>query len=282
MPGPIQTRVTLLFQQGNTGWSELYWRYGDPSLDFSLARANDLALVRAGMLCKSAEITAIRVSDETVYRDSLITVNTTGLYTGNPGWPDGDPYIYYLVRLEAGKLYRKPIHIRGLPRAVQTIPFLESGIADAWNVGYTYWSAVVLDAGLGWKMRHVSREADGDFAAPLQTIATINDAGHVGNPLYGPGYLGLQPGHLVHIYGSRKYPSPENPIRGQHRVTAVEAEGFRMDYTFLDDPKVYARELRVRRVRKGFFQINKAIQEQLKSLRTGRPFGQPVGRFVTR
>lgn len=125
MPGPF--RGTMFFEDGIQGWSETHW-YTGALTDYSviLGFLQDLAIQRARLLSESARISYLRVSDDSVRGDALVTtISLSGSAVGGkltvppPGAP---PWNSILLRKQAGALYHGMEHLRGVPIGILTDP----------------------------------------------------------------------------------------------------------------------------------------------------------------
>lgn len=158
----MNTRVNFFFEQGDQGWQELYWRSDDPNLITSLEQATFLAKNRQLFLNRDAELIAIRVSDEDVTRDSLIS-NIRGVYPRSKAvallTPD-QPWVAVLERLEAGSLYRRQLYLRGGVKGVYSATLTKPDLNNPWGRLVQKYNDILRNQANGWKFRVTLRGAD--------------------------------------------------------------------------------------------------------------------------
>lgn len=122
---PINAKCTYFFQaDGGFGWTETWYLVGnDLTAVFDRASATNVNSYfnrRRQLLNNNSWISAIRVSDEAVLRDSRVMIvakaNGLGLTTKLDG--NEQSYDALQIRIEAGDRRRRSLLMRGLPRAV--------------------------------------------------------------------------------------------------------------------------------------------------------------------
>lgn len=102
----------MIFGQGKNGWTESYYIEAT-DYDAAKARYADLASTRAKLLGKGSYIDGVRVSDEAILNDAFpIDVGST---TDTQVAVTDTPWNSIYVRAQAGALYRRQFHLRGVP-----------------------------------------------------------------------------------------------------------------------------------------------------------------------
>lgn len=185
--GDVQ--CTMVFTERLTGksmgWSEEHFHMTAGTLE---AAANDLftlARARTRLLGIGVELTGLKISDVTVWRDSRLQVPFTyrvvsGLPVYNPAfrtlafWQADFAYASLLARLEGAgpPLYRRAHWISGNPDGAQDITTRDSRSTPAWNDAWdTYRELLVPPHGGApkWGFRVKSRD-------PATTFETLIDA----------------------------------------------------------------------------------------------------------
>lgn len=114
-------RTTFFFTNLRSGWSETFYSATATSLQTALDNSIVLADKRIGCISGPAALNYIRVSDDEVLRDSLISIpSDRGRYNKDLVDPADAPFSAVLVRLQSGPLYRRPWYLRGMPDNVIT------------------------------------------------------------------------------------------------------------------------------------------------------------------
>lgn len=117
---------TFIFGAQKAGWSES-WYIETDSLSVARDNARLCGLKRMRLLGSGARLEAVRTSDVAIPGDAQIhrfTDEEVENNTVNYGTPTDTPWNAIYCRVEAGKDYRRPFHLRGVPDNV--ISFSES------------------------------------------------------------------------------------------------------------------------------------------------------------
>lgn len=146
-------QLTFIFNAGRQGWSELFYVDRETGAEAS-ASANAVGAKRKALIGKGTILEAIRVSNVDVFSDSFVDFSvgntpspfTADLVRDNPsnGW---------LVRCEAGTLYRRSMWLRGIPDvwirfdSTDFRPIIDPGLLS----NFDSWAAKAVTE--GFKMR---------------------------------------------------------------------------------------------------------------------------------
>jgi hypothetical protein len=153
-------KITIFFDAEartvGSGWTETWY---SPAVDYSvlLSQAMDYVKVRKELLGIGATIIAVRVSDDTVFRDALTRAvqgkDGFGNTYVNAGPDDHDPVqVSLLCRIEAGPLYRRSLMLSGLPDSV-TDQLVTQGVFQVFlnTPQFKQWVKKITD--LKWQIR---------------------------------------------------------------------------------------------------------------------------------
>lgn len=285
-------KITWFYQFNDFGWSESLWQSYNADLSEAFTNANAYAFARAGLNGSGVAITAIRVSDDGVYRDSKYSPNS--YYTAGAGIPaytpqggggvvigvppvgggalvsPANPYDAIQIRMEGGSLYRREMMFRGAPAQIMTSPpgpVLEGAYSIAFRAWATYCQVF-------YSFRCKNRNAPYN----LQPVALVS----IGPPgtITVPGNT-LAVGNYVQLVGFRGF----NGIRGRYYVTAIAGTTVTLGPNFtpltsVPHPAGYVQLLSTTAVpiQPAYIPITavKVITQTHRA--TGRPFNGPRGR----
>lgn len=150
---------TFLFGQGRNGWSESYYI---EATDYAAAqtRFKRLATNRSLLLGKGSYIDGIRISDEAILNDSYPVDLGTGTATQDA--VTDTPWNSIYVRAQAGALYRRQFHLRGVPDSWITIdPTTGKGIIPAVaRAAFDAWAADATGFAPVMKLKVMSKTLD--------------------------------------------------------------------------------------------------------------------------
>lgn len=148
---PINAKCTFFFQgEGGFGWTETWYLVGnDLTAVFDRSTATNAASYfnrRRQILNQDSWISAIRVSDEAVLRDSrvMIVSKTNGKGLADKTFGNEQAYDALQIRLEAGDRRRRSLLMRGLPRNVVSGDGTYAPDAD-WTAAFPRWVTALKD-----------------------------------------------------------------------------------------------------------------------------------------
>jgi hypothetical protein len=126
-----------------TGWSEIYWSdkagYAPVLTDLDLTNTSRMAMFLADVSC-----VGLRVSDNSINGDAMVSAPTTPLGTyvpADPGNITDYPANGCLARIEAGALYRGMRILRGIPADLTAGGHFS--VPLAWQTAFTAWGTNV-------------------------------------------------------------------------------------------------------------------------------------------
>jgi hypothetical protein len=221
-------KVTWFYQYGDYGWTESLWQPYATDLAETFPAAELYASTRMALNGSGIVLTAIRASDDAVFRDSkydpksyVVTGGEGPTYipqqnslagvkpsTGNPNEPPANPYDAIQIRMEGGSLYRREMMLRGAPQSIMTSPpgpMIQGSYAQA----FLRWTNTVQ---ANWTFRAKSR-AGANALMPVTNV-TIGPPSTVTVP--GNGYVA---GDYIQLIGFRGLAS----IRGKYTVVSNAA-----------------------------------------------------------
>lgn len=261
-------RATFFFKSSSGyGWSEtLFSNVVD--LTTVMARAQTLLPLRVSLNGSDCQLAFIRVSDDSIFRDSLIfSVPRDSRIGKNPDFGECDiPNTCFNVSLRAGALYRRELAMRGIPDNMVT----KGGEFDPsaqWRANFTAWVGGLI-AG-AWGIRAIDN-----------TVAAVGIAGLLQDP-NAPYSIGIITGNahnlaindeinITKLRGARQ-------VRGRHRVFSITSPtGFSLHTRVLIDP--YTGGGLVRKVSFNVFPITSGQVMRVSHREAGRPFDSPTGR----
>jgi hypothetical protein len=108
-------RMTMFMTTPSRTISETHW-YSQAGADPSVVMAAALKLVpyRVALLAKGALLTEVRVSNDKIYRDSLVNTSSAD-YIPTSDDPENLGNDAIIIRCESGSLYRKVFYLGGIP-----------------------------------------------------------------------------------------------------------------------------------------------------------------------
>jgi hypothetical protein len=270
MAGPF--RATMFFKDDDAGWSETHWVADAKiaNIDQTLEAAKVLAKKRAAMMGTGAFLTRVRVSDDSIRRDSFNRVlNLTG-QAANPKLgvanPSDRPYSVILLRAESTSYYRKSIYLSGCPDINIIQPPGPDLTVNAWQGSFKVYRQELLDH---WGFIATTRGG----ANPAKPIVGITNSGPFHVSVTGHGF---PVNARVRIFGT----TPRTPVSGVWPIDVIDANTF----SLRGSTGAYLWEFG------GFAQLyNKAVEPYTEVLingethhKRGRPFGQLAGRSKKR
>lgn len=285
-------KITWFYQFNDYGWSESLWAPYTADLAEMFPNAQAYASARASLNGSGVAITAIRVSDDAVYRDSKYAPNSYyTLGNGLPAYlPSGgnapvigippvgggalvtpaNPYDAIQIRMEGGSLYRREMMFRGAPENIMTSPpgpILEG----AYSIAFKAWAqSVITNYTFRCKSRNPPYNLQPVTAVVIGPPATITVANNT-----------LAAGNYIQLVGFRGF----NAIRGRYTVVAVAGNVVTLSPNFtplnsIAHPAGYAQLLSNNgaALNPAYIPITavKVITQTHRS--TGRPFNGPRGR----
>lgn len=106
--------MTMIFNAQKSGWSES-WYLTKADVQAAIAAANTIASARSSLLGQYSFLEAVRVSDVEVLNDSAVTTFWSPKFDPTLGGERDTPWNSIYVRINAGTLYRRQMHMRGVP-----------------------------------------------------------------------------------------------------------------------------------------------------------------------
>jgi hypothetical protein len=254
------------------GWSESYVINRNSPSD-AIGPAGDLIIARRKILAWNVELTYLRLSDVSVFRDSRVITLPPGTSKAYQPELSGEPWTVVLARLEGTDLYRKNIYLRGVPDDVLVATAAGSSLSTQYDKDVKAFLAHLIKNQWGFMVR--------DRNPALQGQVTDVDG------ITAPGVLavttkvahGLADGDKVIIRGV-KGPKAAN---GVHEVRVTGAGGVTKFLMLgVDDTRLY--------VSGGVWRFYSSILKlpdsativRVAKRDTGRPFDSPHGRRLTR
>lgn len=147
-------KCTFFFELAKYGWSETWFRQ-EATPDAALASSKVLAAQRASLLASPAQLSAVRISDESIQRDSLFFEWTGNALEGGNTFGNSDiPNTAALLRIEAGSLYRRNLYLRGIPDSFVTEP---NGLVldPAWNKNFQGYRSLLINS--QWHLKAIQK-----------------------------------------------------------------------------------------------------------------------------
>lgn len=264
---------TFIFNQGRNGWSEVYYVDTD-GYDNAKARFARLSRSRAGLLGKGTSIDGVRVSDESVLNDAYpVDVGDVVTFDATTDTPWNSIY----VRAQAGALYRRQFHLRGVPDSWITIdPATGKGVIPAVaRQQFNLWAADCTS-----------------FAPVLQlkVMTKTNDAVKIaGNPVQDGVFtkfsVGAVPGlDAVPYVLLRKWKGPDRKILNR-RWDVVKYEApfvtLSLPWAYLREPTLDYNGFMLRRI-PGFAPMTDLFLVRFAAKKTGRAFFVSAGKAPAR
>lgn len=176
-------KATFFFHDlnSNAGWSESHYRVPPASHSAVLHHADLLAEKRAKLLGANVKLHYVRVSDDSLTRDSLVSEGPTIVNAseeGQPpvydltyvGKPADFPWVALLCRAESGFLYRKSIYLRGMPDVWTHAP---SGkmVEEYWKNKFNQYKNALRN---NWAFKALSKDPS---IAPQKAITNVAVSG---------------------------------------------------------------------------------------------------------
>lgn len=253
-------RTTWFFKVNNYGWTENL-HHSAVDLATVSARVNTLAPFRKAILAGNAQLAAVRISDDDLFRDSTVNVNPP--IFGNGTYPGvSDPaFTSLLIRWDASPTTRKSLYLRGIPdELVDTGVFTND---PTWQTRWNDYRNQVI--ALGFAIKRLSVTAN-----PIFTLFQVDAAGiATTNQLHN-----FLAGDRVHVTGIKTTP----PVPPAFTVlTPTSSFSFALG-------NWAPRGLQIPnngKVRKYLFEvvpITAGVWLRVIKKSTGRPFDSPVGR----
>jgi hypothetical protein len=152
MPNQVVTYFFKDVTTGSAGWTETFYMSAGTLAGALLIAGPQGAIMNARLrlLHPDYQLSAVRVSDVAILRDSLILANAgdtgTGQWGGagpHAGDTSEEPYDALLIRMEASSLKRRSFLMRGLPSSVitHTRQYNPDGV---WTAAFNVWRTTML------------------------------------------------------------------------------------------------------------------------------------------
>ena len=163
-------KVTMIFQNGQYGFSESHIYLGNASLDATFPDANTMLKARYKMMGALVQAVAVRISKEGVFRDSKIFdaedlaipqkgLNEDKLAGGGEqkNTPDQSKACG-LLRMEAGNTNRRSLYLAGIPDALieGAPPVFNIYNIPGWDKIYKAWKNLMIGGKWGFVIRDQS------------------------------------------------------------------------------------------------------------------------------
>jgi hypothetical protein len=274
-------RATMFFKQGEFGWSETHWHQNINITTGALYTASlGLANARAALLDSQSTLNEVRVSQDTVFRDSLVETfipPLSGAGFGGGGAFGLQPFDVLSLRAEGTSQYRKIIYLGGIESSFWSNPFV--GISDpGWLAYFNIYKAELL-ANWGFKAQVSPDKTMINIPPPTGYDITAVDPGlpnvyTITHP--GPGFATHQ---KVRIRGVRML-NPRTPrVAGNYvaQVTTATTTIISQNhppgqqYDPASDGFIWAETVDV-------IPYTDVIQDNFTHRKRGRPFDEPRGR----
>ncbi len=250
-------RCQLFFQTAANGWSETYFLSGTNTVS-SLNTVKALTLRRMALSSFDTVCTYQRISDDAVFRDSLVTSSPfPGTYS--PTLLSAPDFTALLVRLSSGVQFRRSLFMRGIPEAlVQGQDF----VPDATWISRFNSFATYLENNFSLKVfdRALNPVIQGLFITAAGVCQTLtNTAFPVGS-----------------IVRFRKVGTV--PRLTGNQIVTVPSAGFTFTILNYGNRGAWNLPYLVQQATIDLQPIDNVVFERLVSRRVGRPFGQSRGR----
>lgn len=258
-------KVNLFFAHPKGGWSETYYKVtSDPN--FAQSAALNLISRRGPLLAKEAVMTAWRISDDQLQRDSFLSRQPTYVPFSYAGveYVSDLPFTSLPLRLANGMLYWRMLYLRGIPDLLYPH---ESGANPIQNAWYNKVTAMMNELANQWSLKAASK----DPSIPVLDVQTIINV-VAGVEMTTTLAHNLAVGDTVQVYGMR------NNFTGRHQVltiinaTTVVVRGVATNVT------EYQGLGKLKKIVFIYPLINTTTYGEFTHRIVGRPFGQPRGR----
>lgn len=269
-------KVQFLFSLGRYGWSETYYCTTSNHTETE-KKARELARIRAEGLAESVYIEAIRISDEDIKGDALLVPVQLGRRTAaTSGKPPDVPQTSWYMRIQSANLYRRQLHIRGIPdewtEAVTDFVTAGSAWAPADSLlkfatkygAYLVaneWKMKVNERGAGNEPRQIANAVRNPESGVWTITAAVADW-----PVTGKCRVSRLPG-LEALWGIQKY-------------TATAANTIRIAPSLNAGEWFNGGEITLQK--NIYVDIDSAVLQRVSNRKTGRPFFLTRGRSPNR
>lgn len=258
-------RVSYFFQQGAFGWSESIHNL-QTSLSAVTAEAGALRDARIAMLPPSCTLSYIRISDDLVFRDSVL-INENPSSPGTRAIEDSEPpFTAALCRIFASPTVRRSIYLRPVS-SQEGINGDRKIDSTGWLSAFNPWRSLLVSESTGWAIKYKA-------VAPVGFLVNGFTVSDKRLTVQAPGAT-FAIGQRIQLRGFKSV----SKVDGQYRVTAIpSAANFTLDPLLaVDDPEVtqygaafdFAPQLA---------KITGVNPIRVTSRKTGRPFDSPRGR----
>lgn len=262
-----------LFQFGARGWSEIY--YVEKSSHVAASNTFDTLMdSRRNLLGLGCSIIATRVSDVDIPGDSLVREVALLPPSNNP--VSDNPTNCWYTQIRSGNLYRRQLHLRGMPDDWLKMRDTGTGILDG-TLNFQYGGFRATIVANNFLMRVVLKGGVADTGSDVTGLAVNAD----GLLTITAGVLGVGPGDRVKMKGWTGPDAKELNLTFRVKSVAgnVVTTGFKVPPGF--DLNANAGGKAFPRV-KGWVGITDASLMRPASKRTGRAFFVPAGRRLSR
>jgi len=267
-----QYKLTLVFNQGRTGWTETWYAFKS-NTEIMMTALKNVATYRQRLLGAGASIEYLRVSDVAILQDSTVQPITS--WGSNSAPPSADqPWNAVYCRCEATDMYRRQVWLRGLPDE-WIDPAGDNPASPAVNPPYNrpllqFQNALINN---GFQLRVINKEG----SAGANTAITGISAGDAGRTRLA---VGTAPGAVGDEFRVSQFTGPDKALLNGVKKIAGAGAGYveiATPFSSLTAPasnvggKSKPRQIAYREVTS-----LQAIRTAKRS--TGRAFFLPVGR----
>lgn len=273
-------KVTFLFNQGERGFSETYYRT-DSTVELCLTAAKLWGGIRARAMAKDIKFMAIKVQDDAEFGDSTIDTECRGFQRQDEV---GDiTAAGCLVRIQAGTRHRRSHIYRGFPDGfiTRTDPGGQL-IPQPLLVGYLDgFAAHLIDT--AWQLRYTLDDLDADpDPTPIIGLERNNDAKSV-TLVEAANWAEFQKGDQCVIRGCR---GKAKSLNGVRTVTATPlANKVSVSWPFGRIERFEAEDIAAANIRGydfGYVNITRCHYIDIRTRQTGRAFFEPAGKSKSR
>jgi len=253
-------RTTWFFKLGGYGWTENF-HSTITDVNALVTRVETLAPYRKALLAQDAQLVAVRISDDDIFRDSVFLQNPPiygqGTYPGT-----SDPaFTSLLTRWDASNVTRKNLYLRGIQDDL--VQFGNFQNDATWAPRWAAYKAQVT--GLGFGIKRIKQTAN-----PQYSIYSVDNTGVASTSTAHTFTIGQR----VHITGIRTSPKVPNLMTVLGPITTFSF----VLANWAPRPAVYPNNARVRLGGFEVVAIISGVWERIVKKSTGRPFDTPHGR----
>lgn len=256
----VMLRTTWFFKVNNYGWTE---NFHHSSVDTNIvqARVETLAPFRKALLGTNAQLVAVRISDDDVFRDSVFLQNPPIFGPGTyPGTCD-PAFTSLLTRWDASNVTRKNLYLRGI--ADDLVVAGEFDNVATWATRWTAYKTQVAALGFGIKRIKQTANPQYDVYAIAADGTASTSTAHT-----------FLVGNRVHLTGVRTTPKVFSTFTVLGPITTF---GFVLA-NWAPRGVIFPPNGRARLYQFEVVPIINGIWERIVKKSTGRPFDTPRGR----